>query len=167
MKFCGVTAISISTLAIIASRAPTLTMAAATAEQERLLDQLISKMESDVVEFARQVEAAYEDRCTTALSDCALKNYDGCVSDFPNPTCHKSAELAVGACSASASDNCAALFDFTTSNIRLPTDTANGKDGNPTNPQVSTFGLLVVTLLPLIAALRRDRVSNKWHSMTY
>jgi hypothetical protein len=146
MKFRSVTAISISTLALFASSCapPTLTMAAATAEQERQLDQLIAKMEGDVVEFARQVEAAYQDRCTTALSDCALNNYDGCASEFPNPTCHKSEELAVEACSASASDNCAALFDFTTSNIRLPRDVANGKHGNPTDPQVSTLGLLGV-----------------------
>lgn len=153
MKFRSAPTISISISALafffaFACTLPTLTMAAVTAEQERQLDELMAKMEGDVIELVRRVEAAYYDRCTTALSNCANNNYDGCVSEFPNPTCHRSKELAIDACSG-ASDNCAALFDFTTSNIRLP-DSVNARD-----PQVSTFRLLQRGLSDHIAACKQ------------
>jgi hypothetical protein len=88
---------------------------------------------------AKLKAAAYKNRCTTALAHCNRSNYVGCASKLPNPICYKSDELANGTCS--ASDKCGALFDFKTSTIRLPKDFANGKDGNPTDLQVSIFGL--------------------------
>jgi len=99
------------------------------------LELLIDKMENDVLELAEQVEEAFQDRCTTALNDCSYNNYDSCVSQFLSPTCYKSDEL-VTTCSSGPSDSCAALFDFNSSNVILPSEIADGKDGNPTNPQV-------------------------------
>lgn len=100
------------------------------------LELLIDKMENDVLELAEQVEEAFQDRCTTALNDCSYNNYDSCVSQFLSPTCYKSDEL-VTTCSSGPSDSCAALFDFNSSNVILPSEIADGKDGNPTNPQVN------------------------------
>ena len=107
------------------------------------LELLIDKMENDVLELAEQVEEAFQDRCTTALNDCSYNNYDSCVSQFLSPTCYKSDEL-VTTCSSGPSDSCAALFDFNSSNVILPSEIADGKDGNPTNPQVNTCVLLLL-----------------------
>ena len=120
-----------TTTALVLVFLPASTMAG-TVELERLID----KMEMDVLELAEAVEAAFQDRCTTALNDCSYNNYDSCVSQFLSPTCYKSDEL-VTTCSSGPSDSCAALFDFNSSNVILPSEIADGKDGNPTNPQVN------------------------------
>ena len=92
------------------------------------LELLIDKMENDVLELAEQVEEAFQDRCTTALNDCGHNNFDSCVSQFPSPTCYKSDEFATD-CSTGNSDTCAALFDFNSSNVILPSEIADGKVG--------------------------------------
>lgn len=119
-----------TTAALVLVFLPASTMAG-TVELERLID----KMEMDVLELAKAVEAAFQDRCTTALNDCGHNNFDSCVSQFPSPTCYKSDEFATN-CSTGNSDTCAALFDFNSSNVVLPSKIANGNHGNPTNPQV-------------------------------
>ena len=110
------------------------------------LDRLMDKMEMDVLELAKAVEAAFQDRCTTALIDCGRNNFDSCVSQFPSPTCYKSDEFATN-CSTGNSDTCAALFDFNSSNVVLPSKIANGNHGNPTNPQVNYPCVLALRLV--------------------
>ena len=102
------------------------------------LNQLIAKLESDVLELAKEVETAYLTRCTSALQGCSQSNYDSCVSEFSNPICHKSDEFVNPSCSTNADDKCASLFSFTESTVVLPGEAANGIDGNPTDPQVSS-----------------------------
>ncbi len=94
------------------------------------LNALIAKIENDTIEFARKVEELYKHRCTSALINCSRNNYDGCVAQFPNPTCYKSDQLSTSNCSA-------AFFDFTVSSVFLPTSDAYGLESNPTDPSVS------------------------------
>ena len=101
------------------------------------LSQLLAKMESDVLELAKEVESLYKTRCNSALEGCSQSNYDSCLSEFSNSICHKSDELVNPVCSTNADDKCASLFSYTESTVVLPSEIANGKDGNPTDPQVS------------------------------
>ena len=102
------------------------------------LNQLLAKMESDVIELAKEVESLYKTRCTGALEGCSQSNYDSCLSEFSNPICNKSDGFVNYICSINANDKCASLFSFTESTVVLSTEIANGKDGNPTDPQVSS-----------------------------
>jgi hypothetical protein len=61
------------------------------------LDQIITKMEHDVVELARRVEDLYSSRCTTALENCDRNNYEHCLSTLPNATCFASEEFIIEA----------------------------------------------------------------------
>jgi hypothetical protein len=95
------------------------------------LEQLITKMEHDVVELAREVEDLYTSRCTIALENCDRSNYEHCLSSLPNPTCPASKEFVIEAC-----NGCGALFDYTVSTVHLPKELADGQNGNPTDVQV-------------------------------
>ena len=101
------------------------------------LNELLAKMESDVLELAIEVESVYKTRCTSALEGCSQSNYDSCVSDFSDAVCHKSDELVNPVCSTNATDKCASLFSNTESTVVLPKAIANGIDSNPTDQQVS------------------------------
>ena len=105
---------------------------------ENELNQVIAKLESDVIELAKEVESVYLTRCTSALQGCSESNYDSCLSNFSNPICHKSKELVNPVCSSTnETDKCASLFSNTESTVVLPKAIANGIDSNPTDPQVS------------------------------
>ena len=101
------------------------------------LNELLTKMESDVIELAQEVESVYKTRCSSALEGCSQSNYDSCVSDFSDSVCHQSDEFINPVCSRSADNECASLISYTESTVVLPRAIANGKDGNPTDPQVS------------------------------
>ena len=102
------------------------------------LNELLAKMESDVLELAIEVESVYKTRCTSALQGCSESNYDSCLSNFSNPICHKSKELVNPVCSSTnETDKCASLFSNTESTVVLPKAIAKGIDSNPTDPQVS------------------------------
>ena len=101
------------------------------------LNKLFEKMENDVIELVQAVKTVYKTRCTSAIEGCSQSNYDSCVSQFSSPICHKSDEFLNPNCSTNADDKCASLFSFTESTVVLPSEIANGKDGNPTDPQVS------------------------------
>ena len=101
------------------------------------LNALLAKMENDVIELIMNVETVYETRCSSALEGCSESNYDSCVSQFSNPICNKSDEFINPVCSTNADDKCASLLSYTESTVVLPLELANGKNGNPTDPQVS------------------------------
>ena len=81
------------------------------------LSVLLAKMESDVIELAKEVESVYPTRCTSAFQGCSQSNYDSCVSEFSDAVCHKSDELVNPVCSTNATDKCASLFSNTESTV--------------------------------------------------
>ena len=101
------------------------------------LDEVMDQLERDVLEFAKELESVYQTRCKSALPGCSQSNYGSYVSEFSNPFCHKSKEFVNHNCSTNENDTCASLFSYTESTVVLPKVIANGKDGNPTDLQVS------------------------------
>ena len=95
--------------------------------------EVAEKMESDVVELARTVEALYDDRCDeSTLSACFRNSYDDCLSEFDNQVCPSGPEFAVPSCGDGTA--CSGLWDFTASSVSIP-----GSERNPTDPsQVET-----------------------------
>jgi hypothetical protein len=96
------------------------------------MEQLIVKMEQDVVEFAREVEDLYATRCTYPLEYCKRNNFEHCLSTLPNPSCRGMEEFTIDECNGCGG----ALFDYTVSTVRLPEGVADGQNGNPTDFQV-------------------------------
>ncbi len=104
--------------------------------------QLIAKVKKDVLDFASEVEMAYNRSCHSSITDvvanCTRNNYDSCVSEFPSPRCYKSVQYFNVNCSNSINDTtCGALIDENVSNVILPFRVANGPNGNPTDTLVS------------------------------
>jgi len=102
---------------------------------EQRFKELVAKMESDVVELAREVETLYEGRCDISrLNECSQGSYDDCLSVYPSQTCPGGAAYHIPACG--DGETCSALYDFNVSTVTIPGDLADGPDGNPTDPQV-------------------------------
>jgi hypothetical protein len=95
------------------------------------LEELMGKMEKDVIDLAREVEGLYNSRCDIVVYNCHRNNYEHCLSTFPNPTCTASDEFIIEACK-----GCGAHFDYTVSTVHLPKGVADGEHGNPMNVQV-------------------------------
>lgn len=96
----------------------------ATMQTVSKFDQLVEKMETDVLELRDEVERLYMTRCDVdSLTDCGRSNYDDCHSLFPNPTCPREGpDLRVK--------------DYTISAIRIPNILKDGRNGlNPTDPK--------------------------------
>ena len=105
------------------------------------------------LEFAKELESVYQTRCKSALPGCSQSNYGSYVSEFSNPFCHKSKEFVNHNCSTNENDTCASLFSYTESTVVLPKVIADGKDGNPTGPQVS----LTTTKNKILASIHHHR----------
>jgi hypothetical protein len=103
---------------------PFVLVGAALAVGTEELEQLIAKMEQDVVEFAREVEDLYSTRCSYPLEYCKRNNYEHCLRTLPNPSCRGVEEFTIDECNGCGG----ALFDYTASTVR--------QNGNPTDFQV-------------------------------
>lgn len=103
---------------------------------EARFDEVVAKLEADVVEFARHMESLYETRCEEILLEqCAFGNYYECSSQYPNEECLSDASYHVDSCGAIDS-GCSGLHDFSISTVGLLSKLGNGVNGNPTDPQV-------------------------------
>ena len=101
---------------------------------EAKFNELIQKLESDVLAFAAQLETVYDAaRCRHDLNaSCARQHYDDCTSTlYPSPVCLAAYHIPV--CGA---DPCSGLIDPTISTVRLPAAIMGTNNNNPTAPQV-------------------------------
>jgi len=105
-----------------------------TSTPDLLNTRLFQKLEEDCLEFARQVEEAYEfnNRCDASiLQTCDRSNHDECNTIFPNLTCqNKGHDLETLVC-AEAGQCMTSGFDTSQSVIRLPPYVTLTEDGNP------------------------------------
>uniref|UniRef100_A0A7S4NES1 VWFA domain-containing protein n=2 Tax=Odontella aurita TaxID=265563 RepID=A0A7S4NES1_9STRA len=101
------------------------------------LEELFTKLESDVLDFRDKVEALYANRCDAdSLDACKAASYDMCSSEYPFQTCRADEQLTIPACAEGSAGKCGGLFDYTTSTVRIPKDLADGMNGNPTDKTV-------------------------------
>lgn len=102
---------------------------------EGKFNSLIAKLESDVIEFARQIESFHATRCEDIqLENCQEGNYDDCQSMYPNQQCLADESYHIPVCGDSGA--CSGLLDFSISTVRIPSDLVFGQYSNPTDPQV-------------------------------
>jgi hypothetical protein len=81
---------------------------------------LIAKMEGDVLQFARAIESFHQLRCDSdTLVTCSRTNYHETLSALPGQQCYTTGVLDIAVCEES---QCGALWDFTTSTVRIPAD---------------------------------------------
>jgi len=101
---------------------------------EKEFEELIEKMEDDVLELAREAEELYKNRCDdTSLEQCYKGNYKNCVSELPGQQCIGGEDYAQPACG--KGEVCSSLWDYTTSVVRLPDDLTD-RYSNPRDNQV-------------------------------
>ena len=87
--------------------------------------QVVEKLESDAIEFAREVELAHLFRCDErTLGDCFQNNYDDCLSVHDNQVCPVGANFAIPTCGT----ECSGLWDFTASSVSVPGHNRNPSD---------------------------------------
>lgn len=109
------------------------TVVSAAAEEN--FNQIVAKVEGDVLNLAVEIEKLYEDRCNPELlGACANSNYDSCLSKFPAESCPGGAAFGIPTCGEDSS-TCAGLFSFESTSVDLPALVARGVNKNPVDPQ--------------------------------
>lgn len=102
---------------------------------EKEFEALVSRLENDVITFARQVELLYQNRCSeVSLQECSQGNYDECSSLFPNQICPGGEDLNIAQCGDGIS--CSALWDYTISNVVIHKDLTSSDGRNPLDKSV-------------------------------
>ena len=95
--------------------------AQASADKENEVKLILEHIEEETLKFRDEIERAYGERCNTeTLSQCSKGNFNACSSVFPNQQCMKADELVIGECGGGGGGNCNALWDKTTSAVRIP-----------------------------------------------
>ena len=72
------------------------------------------------------------------LEECSKANYDGCVSEYPQPSC-PGGIWAIHDCGEGKEGGCGAFFDFTASTIRVAPSTDVDSIDNPLEDSVSNL----------------------------
>ncbi|KAK1735864.1 voltage-dependent calcium channel-like protein [Skeletonema marinoi] len=109
----------------------------ARADAENEVKLILQRIEEDTLKLRDEIENAYSQRCSIeTLSQCSRGSFNGCSSVFPNQQCMEADELVVEACGGGGENGCNALWDKTTSIVSIPSALAQGKDDNPTDPEL-------------------------------
>ena len=85
------------------------------------LEQMFQLMESNALDWARQMEELIlpTNKCSEAtLSSCSEANYNVCISEMPYATC-PGADDRILACGKGKEGGCSGLFDFTATKVSL------------------------------------------------
>ena len=83
-------------------------------------DDMVLKMEMDVIDLARAVEEAYAKKCELdTINECEQGNYLDCIASFPKQECRGgldySSPLCNGSGNNSSTTNCSSFYDFSIS----------------------------------------------------
>lgn len=107
----------------------------ASADREDLL-RGIAQLNSDVLELRNEIEASISGRCDS-IRGCYKSSYDECRSQYTtNQVCPSFEQLGYAIPECGSGKRCNGLFDSTITTVRMPNSIRNGKNGNPTNPEV-------------------------------
>lgn len=114
------------------------------------LELMFQKMEKDVILFRNDLQNLLLplNKCVSkVLEDCAVANYDACVSTLPYPQCPGGGEFASEACG--DGKKCGAVYDFNASVLRLAPGAYNAWDLEPSSDKVSfTTVIFYLYILP-------------------
>jgi hypothetical protein len=98
-----------------------------------IVEHIFNLMESDVLSFRKVVEDLLlpQYKCApTVFEECDRASYDACVSTLPSPQCPGGVEFSSEACGDGT--KCGAIYDFSTSVLRLAPGSSNPINGEPT-----------------------------------
>ncbi|KAL9181305.1 hypothetical protein ACHAXT_010110 [Thalassiosira profunda] len=97
----------------------------------------INRLNSDVLELRDVLESSISNRCNS-IRGCYRMSFDECQSEYTErQVCPTLAESGYAVPDCGRGINCNGLFDYTITTVRMPASIANGKNGNPTNPEVT------------------------------
>ena len=113
---------------------------AASAEAEARVSEILSKMQGDALAFRNEVERAHAGRCSAeTLSACYMGSSSDCSSVFPGQVCMEPGEAVIAACAGSGDGSgdgaCNALWDKTSTVVKIPSALASGRWGAPSDPE--------------------------------
>jgi von Willebrand factor type A domain len=120
---------------------------------------IINKIQLDVLEFAQKVEEYYEKRCdVNTLKACSESNYHETLSSFPNQQCETTGYRDIAVCG----ESCGALYDFTTSAVRIPIgEVTDTKDYNPKDPR-AVEAICFSSLMDKYLKEKKERDQSFW-----
>ena len=111
-----------------AAWAPTRVAADGNAQLEEIMDE----MERMTIELRNEVEEQYARRCALSANSCKEAAYEGCVTSYTDQAECSADYIKIGECG-----SCGAVFDFTTSNVRIPKAyMSNGPGSSPDTPSL-------------------------------
>ena len=100
------------------------------------LGALITRVNSDVIEFRNQVESSIARRCDS-IRGCFKSSYDECQSAYTKlQSCPSEKEFGIVFSLCGAGSRCNGLIDYSVSTVRIPENLARGPNRNPINPAV-------------------------------
>lgn len=137
-------------ITFVVSKSDTIKSGNGTTDDLELMFQI---MEKDVLLFRDHVQNLLlpMNKCVSkVLEDCAMANYNACVSTLPSPTCPGGGEFASASCGDGT--KCGAVYDFNASVLRLAPGSYNIWDLEPSNDKVS---LAVITICLYICSFKK------------
>ena len=113
------------------------TLPSVSATEQDLIN-LITRLNSDVIELRNEIESSISTRCDS-IRGCYQSSYDECQSEYDtsSQTCPSVDELGYAIEECGAGIKCNGLFDSGVTTVRIPEQLAQGPNRNPTNPSVS------------------------------
>ena len=94
----------------------------------KTLESMMAEMEDLAFELRDEAERVYQQRCMH-LDDCPKKNYDDCNTRYPSMSCMGGDTSKIEACG-----ECDSLFDYTISNVVLPSSIVDDYNSIPNTP---------------------------------
>ena len=89
-------------------------------------DQLVEKVQQDILQLRDEVEMLYQNRCNSNLATkCSASNYHDCLSESPSRTCLEDPAYTVDACAGQG--GCSALWEFEHSSVSVPEESVQDK----------------------------------------
>lgn len=142
--------VTILLVTLVVSKSDTIKSGNGTTDDLELMFQI---MEKDVLLFRDHLQSLLLpiNKCVSkVLEDCAMANYDGCVSTLPSPKCPGDGEFASESCGDGT--KCGAVYDFNASVLRLAPGSFNVWDLEPSNDRVS---LAVIKICLCICSFKK------------
>jgi len=96
------------------------------------LERIMEEMEGMAIDLRDEVEKQYARRCALSGASCREAAYDGCVTSYTDQASCETDYVKIAEC-----NSCGSVFDFTTSNVRIPQAyMSDGPGSRPDTPSL-------------------------------